>query len=194
MADHAKWQQIEALELTQVKERLKARNGWWWSLTHNVNRLESEYRQFLYLIAENQDKTVVPWSEAMDEFWHEHILDTRKYEADCLAIFGQVVHHNPHLTKGSPKQREAFRETKTMYISAFGNRAGKNKKKAADQVGCGAAFPLVFCASDTSSSHGDSCGGHGDSSGGHGGGASCGSSCGSSCGGGGCGGGCGGGG
>ena len=119
MLDPAKWQPIQALNLIPVKQRLRARKGLFWAIRHKPNRLEAEYRQFLYLIAANPGQTVVPWSEAMDDFWHEHILDTRQYEADCLALFGQFVHHNPHLTVGSKPQVRAFQETRTMYRTAL---------------------------------------------------------------------------
>ena len=189
MLDSAKWHQVLDLDLADVNRRLRRRKGWWWSRRHDVDRLESEYRQFLFLVASNPGKAVVPWTEAMDDFWHEHILDTRRYEADCQAIFGRMMHHDPHLTKGSQPQRAAFGDTKAMYRAAFGARA---KAGAADSSGCMAAFPVVFCASapaDAGHGHGHGDAGHGHADGGSSCGASCGSSCGASCGGGGCGGG-----
>ena len=55
---------------------------------------ETQYRQFLQLCLE--DTGSVP-TELADKVWHCHILDTRKYAADCEAIFGKLLHHTPHL-------------------------------------------------------------------------------------------------
>lgn len=214
-----KWDLIEALELESVKDRILKKKGFWWRWTkNNLDSVELEYRQFLYLAATNPTEIVVPWSEALDEFWHNHILDTAKYEKDCMAIFGKMFHHNPHLPVGSKEQVEGYNKTKKMYKESFGERSSSY-----DAPGCSSMFIAVFCGSDpvvhesnnshesshshssdcSHSSHSDS-GSHSSSdSGGHSDGgssssaASCGggsaSSCsgGSSCGGGG---GCGGGG
>lgn len=32
----------------------------------------------------------------IDRFWHEHILDTRRYVADCTELFGGFLHHYPY--------------------------------------------------------------------------------------------------
>jgi hypothetical protein len=170
-----KWDLIKNLDLKSVKDKLTSKRSWWKALFYDSTKVESEYRQFLYLIATNPDKCVVPWSEDLDDFWHQHILDTDKYSKDCQNIFGKFVHHNPHLPIGSDKQVKAFTETKQMYRDAFKDKA---KDKTSDSSGCGTFMPVVFCASadsshcndsshHDSSSHSDgghSCGGHGCSS------------------------------
>jgi len=211
--EEAKWDLIQALELESVKDRILKKKGFWWKLTkNNLDSVELEYRQFLYLAAVNPTEIVVPWSEALDEFWHNHILDTAKYEKDCMAIFGKMFHHNPHLPVGSKEQVEGYNNTKKMYKESFGGRSSSS-----EVPGCSSMFIAVFCGSDpvvhesnnhesnghesshshssdcSHSSHSDS-GGHSSSdSGGHSDG---GSSSAASCGGGSCGGGggCGGGG
>lgn len=201
--NNEKWDLISKLDFSTVNKKLRDRKSFWWNWRNNVDKLEAEYRQFLYLAAANPEKVVVPWSEQLDDFWHEHILDTVKYEKDCNAIFGKMFHHNPHLPKGSDEQVKAFADTKAMYKEAFSPKAKEKAKSgstSSDDPGCGGGFVAVFCSSccSHSSSDGNShsdCG-HSDSGhscGGHScGGSSCsgGSSCGgSSCGGGGCGGG-----
>jgi hypothetical protein len=212
-SENEKWDLIEALELDSVKDRILNKKSFWWRWTqNNLDSIELEYRQFLYLAATNPTEIVVPWSEALDEFWHNHILDTVKYEKDCMAIFGKMFHHNPHLPAGSKEQVEGYSKTKKMYKESFGDRSSSN-----DAVGCSSMFIAVFCGSDPvvhesnshhsetsseSSSHGHSSGcghshsdsGHSSSdSGGHSDGGSSAASCSggsaSSCGGGGCGGG-----
>lgn len=190
---------IRDLDLTTVKNKLASKKSWWWNSWNDIDKLELEYKQFLYLIAINSDKMVVPWTQDLDDLWHEHILDTQKYADDCQKIFGKFIHHNPHVPKGSSKHSTAFNDTKKMYKEAFKEKADK-KKSGSSGSGCGAGcgstnntviMPVVFCGSASSHSSGSSC------SSGTSGGSSCstsscssGSSCGSSCGGGGCGGGC----
>lgn len=157
---------IQELDLSTVKEKLKIRKGWWWNLTHDVDKTEKEYKKFLYLIAKNPNTIIVPWSDDLDDLWHEHILDTRKYEDDCNRIFGKYIHHNPHLAVGSPNQVVAFKETQKLYQSNFG---GSKEKSSSSSSDCG-YIAAISCAID--------------SGGGSDGGSSCGSSCGSGCGGG----------
>ena len=84
-----KWAQIERLNLEHVKQKWLGRKSLWRRLWCNVDCVEKEYKQFLYLIATNPGEVVVPWSEDLDDLWHEHILDTQKYAEDCQAIFGR---------------------------------------------------------------------------------------------------------
>jgi hypothetical protein len=56
----AKWDEIDALDLSSVKTKLGEQKGWWWRRRNNLDKLEVEYKQFLYLIATNHGKTVVP--------------------------------------------------------------------------------------------------------------------------------------
>jgi hypothetical protein len=85
--------------------------------------VEIAYRQFLYLNALQPNFPVVP-SKPIDEFWHYHILDTRKYEIDCLKIFGRMFHHFPYFGMRGEKDKaelnHAFIETKKLYLSEFG--------------------------------------------------------------------------
>lgn len=59
-----------------------------------TRRARRRYRRFLYLIAAIPDLSVVPTSE-VDEFWHQHILNTKLYARDCQALIGNFVHHLP---------------------------------------------------------------------------------------------------
>lgn len=175
--DH--WMKIQEIDLESVKGKLKERKGWWWGLWHSVTHLEEEYRRFLYLIAEDPKRTVVPWSQALDDFWHEHILDTRKYREDCERVFGEMIHHNPHLPKGTKEHARATLETRRAYHSSF-----------ASSPSC-SSMPFFISSSCGGGGHHGGDGGHhgscdGLSSCGSGveGGSGCG---GSGCGGGGCG-------
>lgn len=144
------WAKILAIDLVPVREKFLSRKSWWWRLWHSSEMLETEaeYRQFLYLIATNPGKTIVPWSQKLDDFWHEHILDTRKYEEDCQKIFGQFIHHNPHLPKGTVEHSKAAKETREIYRESFTNTT------VFIDAGC-SIMPIVFssCGSNCSSSH-----------------------------------------
>lgn len=163
------WDKIQALKLETVRKKLGERKGWWWRLTTDASKLEKEYRQFLYLIAQNPEKPMIPWSQNLDDFWHEHILDTQKYAQDCQAIFGKFIHHDPHLPKGSKTHNESFDATRKAYKDNFG------KSSSSDSAACSAiaVFCSSFCDSHDSHGHDSGCSGH-----------SC-NSCSSSCGGGG---------
>jgi hypothetical protein len=94
----AMWQAIDALDFERIEAKLlhghrdEVR-------VEEVRRAEIGYRQFLKLAAKYPDMPVVP-SEAVDEFWHMHILDTQRYGSDCEAIFGHMLHHDPYLGIG----------------------------------------------------------------------------------------------
>jgi hypothetical protein len=75
-----KRRRIAALHLTTVREKAMRRHGWDEATSTS---LEADYRDFLMLLAENDGLMVSPWSDDLDLFWHEHILDTRRYAADC---------------------------------------------------------------------------------------------------------------
>ncbi len=84
---------------------------------------ERTYRQFLTLHANHPGRTIVP-SELLDLVWHYHILDTRKYVADCERIFGGYLHHDPYFGIGSDESYEAnqraWRETQVLWEAEFG--------------------------------------------------------------------------
>jgi hypothetical protein len=190
-----KWYKVAALDLKSVRQKFAFKKGWWWRTRHDAKLIEREYRQFLYLIICNPGQTVVPWSHDLDDFWHQHILDTEKYAQDCNAIMGSFIHHNPNLPEGSSPHTEAFAATRVMYKTAFSDSLRKPKRTAVD-IGCGSQMQVVFCKSRTSTGHHHFGGGHhggAHHAGGHDAGAHGGHGCGAHSAGHGCGGhGCGG--
>lgn len=54
------------------------------------------YKNFLYLNKKYGANCKLPPSEEIDEFWHQHILDTKKYREDCDRIFGCYFDHYPY--------------------------------------------------------------------------------------------------
>lgn len=88
-----------------------------------LDRDEVEYRKFLALHLAHPGEEIVP-CKIVDEFWHQHILDTRAYHADCDAIFGGYLHHFPYFgMRGDADARalqDAYAHTIERYREAFG--------------------------------------------------------------------------
>ena len=66
---------------------------------------------------------IVP-SKEVDGFWHQHILDTRKYAEDCDTLFGFFLHHFPYFgmrgVQDEANLAAAFAETRRIYEATFG--------------------------------------------------------------------------
>ena len=109
--------QIQELDLTSVMARLQRETA----LSAEVlAEAETQYRQFLQLCLD--DTGSVP-TEAADKVWHYHILDTHKYAADCNAVFGEFMHHNPHdeMTQAIEKSAQ---KTRKAWAKKFGDVKG----------------------------------------------------------------------
>ena len=169
----------EELELNSVRDALIEKRGW--SL-ERAEAARTEYVRFLTLLQRKPGFTLIPWSnkegqDDLDQFWHQHILDTAKYAADCNALFGRMIHHNPHLVRGSGDETDAIEKTQRLYARTFGSKNDGGAVDAAFLSSCGACGTVdLHSSSDGGHGHGGDaghgCGGHG--CGGHG----CGSSCG----------------
>jgi hypothetical protein len=113
---------IATLDLSQVRRKLiePEPEGKGWS--EDV-ALEAErwYRRFLHIILKHPHVRPVP-NHQIDEFWHQHILDTRAYAQDCETVFGRFLHHYPYFgLNGDAAQRDAcFDETNVLYRKEFG--------------------------------------------------------------------------
>jgi hypothetical protein len=102
------WQAIDALDFSRMKAKLLHQKSAHWS-AESLEQAESGYRQFLKLAAKYPDTPAVP-SEQVDAFWHAHILDTRRYGADCERIFGYVLHHDPYVGIDGPQDEARLME------------------------------------------------------------------------------------
>ena len=96
--------------------------GHGWSLDFAF-RVSEEYRKFLVLCLEHPDEPVVP-SSFVDDFWHLHILDTKKYMDDCHQYLGYLLHHFPYFgmrgEEDARNLRQAWEKTLKLYTSMFG--------------------------------------------------------------------------
>jgi hypothetical protein len=86
---------IDGLDLEPIKVKLMDKEeGLGWSLDQ-CDEAEKWYKRFLYLCKKYPDSPLVPVGN-VDNFWHQHILDTTKYADDCDKVFGYFLHHFPY--------------------------------------------------------------------------------------------------
>jgi hypothetical protein len=114
--------EIEALDLSLVRRKLASKSdGHGWTPEH-TDRVEQAYRRFLTLLAAHPGTQIAPTRD-IDKFWHAHILDTRRYAADCERIFGEFLHHNPYLgmLDDESARDQAATALHALFASDFGD-------------------------------------------------------------------------
>jgi hypothetical protein len=96
--------------------------GYGWSREFTA-RLVAEYRILLAMKATFPELPLPP-SRVMDQFWHEHILDTQAYFRDCAHIAGDYIHHFPYFGMRSPADVErllsALATERDLYVQCVG--------------------------------------------------------------------------
>jgi hypothetical protein len=113
---------IDTIDFTMIKRKLQDKEeGQGWT-KNQCNEAESEYKRFLALKRTYPEKDIVP-HKVVDQFWHQHILDTEKYALDCELIFGRFLHHYPYFGMNGKQEAQnlldAFEETKELYKLHF---------------------------------------------------------------------------
>lgn len=83
---------IDGLDLSMIANNMILKLGW---LPSEVKEACQLYKNFLFLKFKYPNETLAP-SEDIDEFWHNHILDTQRYRQDCEKIFGRYLDHYPY--------------------------------------------------------------------------------------------------
>ncbi|BEP36504.1 hypothetical protein GmRootV59_34760 [Variovorax sp. V59] len=117
---------IEAIDLTPIKfKACRKEDGYGWSAGY-ADQMEVAYKRYLILHAKHPDLTLAP-EQDVDRFWHMHILDTRKYAADCETAFGYFLHHFPYLglrgEEDAKALQAAFLEMQRLTAEEFGEPA-----------------------------------------------------------------------
>jgi hypothetical protein len=98
---------INSLDLSSVRGKLVEKLGW---TIAKAEAVELEYKRFLYALTHKSPGVLIsPPTNDVDEFWHQHILDTRKYREDCQKIFGHYVDHTPGLSVEEQANADARR-------------------------------------------------------------------------------------
>lgn len=77
------------LDYEYLHERLREEYGWDEAHVHGAL---VEYLRFMQLLAESPKMELVASSD-VDLVWHEHLLDSKNYEADCKNLWGRFLHH-----------------------------------------------------------------------------------------------------
>jgi hypothetical protein len=112
---------ISRIDFTPHGYKLQKEYGW---SEAKINYTIQLYKEWLTLQVLYEDLSFAP-SELVDEFWHVHILDTRKYHADCMMVKGEMIHHYPYfgLTDQENKYvlEEGFSLTRKLYFHHFGH-------------------------------------------------------------------------
>ncbi|RYC66258.1 glycine-rich domain-containing protein [Spirosoma sordidisoli] len=119
------WERLGALNLDPIKIKLmNPDEDEGEPLTRDkADEIELWYKRFLFLLAKYPEKNIVP-TKSVDKFWHQHILDTRKYAHDCEKTFGYFIHHFPYFGMRGDEDMEnlkkAFSDTIELYTIEFG--------------------------------------------------------------------------
>jgi hypothetical protein len=114
---------IDTMDLSLIKfKATRQEDGYGWS-GKRADQIEAAYKRYLILHAKYPGMTLAPERD-VDRFWHLHILDTRKYAADCDEAFGHFVHHFPYLgLRGEDDAlalQAAFDAMQALYAREFG--------------------------------------------------------------------------
>ena len=121
---HPLWQRLadhpfdDPRDARPLSARLSQSTGW---RAAHTQRVLTEYRRFLYLAVRLQGR-VCP-SEAVDEAWHAHLLDSSRYFGDfCPRVLGYTLHHVPSRGGAQEGARHAsrYRATLLAYQHVFG--------------------------------------------------------------------------
>lgn len=111
---------VSQIDFSMQCRKLVEESGWTAEVCQEVEDL---YRKFLVLNIRYPEQKLCP-NGPVDEFWHAHILDTRKYATDCELLFGEMLHHYPYFGMRGPDDRadldRAFADTVDLFIRHFG--------------------------------------------------------------------------
>lgn len=123
MISNTEFKAIAEMDLDPIKVKLMHKeSGEGWTLQY-ANKIEFEYRRFLYLIKVFPHEQVAPQFD-VDIFWHYHILDTLKYAVDCETVFGYFLHHFPYVGLRGEEDEAAHKRIgarmKDLYEETFG--------------------------------------------------------------------------
>jgi hypothetical protein len=111
---------VRELDFTMLRMKLMTEKAW---TRESCDEIEDLYRRFLALNIRYPGRKICP-SGPIDDFWHAHILDTRKYEQDCQKLFGGMLHHYPYFGLRGPDDEaaldRAFADSVELFITHFG--------------------------------------------------------------------------
>jgi hypothetical protein len=113
---------VGEIDLSKINKKLQHDDPDYWT-DGKIAEAEEAYRRYLALNLLYPEKTLAV-NKVLDDYWHSHILDTRKYAEDCNHIFGKILEHYPYF--GLPGEKDegenvpAFAVTQRVWEEAFG--------------------------------------------------------------------------
>lgn len=100
---------VRRIDFSPIRMKLALNeSGTSWN-KESIEEAELMYIAYLSIVIAYKDTEIdlAPPSIA-DDFWHQHILDTRKYFADCQELFGGYLHHYPYFGLLGPDDAKAL--------------------------------------------------------------------------------------
>jgi len=115
---------IDSIDFTMIIKKMVEHQGW---LQEQAETVCCLYRNFLFLNKKyGRIYSSLPPSEDIDEFWHNHILDTKNYRKDCEIIFGSYFDHYPYFGIDGQTNfnnlESAFETMQKLHIKEFGEQ------------------------------------------------------------------------
>ena len=111
---------INQLDFTDQNATLISYHGW---NKEKVLATEAIYKEWLVLHKIYNQEIVIAPNKQLDEYWHFHILDTRKYMKDCDHVFGSYLHHYPYFGLSDAESKNdletAFQLSRDLFIKHF---------------------------------------------------------------------------
>ena len=90
-----------------------------------IEEAEKNYKRYLSVTKALNGYQLVPNGD-VDRFWHEHILDTRRYAEDCSKLFGGFLHHYPFFGMRDDADNSTWIETSTKSTNFWNNLFGEH--------------------------------------------------------------------
>lgn len=110
------------IDLSPINKALQYDNPELWT-DERAAATEANYRRLLALNILYPSETHVV-NKLIDDYWHQHILDTHKYLEDCQTLFGKFLHHDPYFGINGPedlqRNRDGFAITQQLWEETFG--------------------------------------------------------------------------
>jgi hypothetical protein len=114
---------VARIDLSPINRVLKHENPEFWTESV-ISETEMNYRRLLALFLLHPGAPIVV-NKILDDYWHQHILDTKKYAEDCDNVFGYFLHHDPYFGINGELDRrnnqEAFALTQDLWANTFGS-------------------------------------------------------------------------
>jgi hypothetical protein len=114
-------EKVNQIDLSSINKLLQYDNPAFWT-DETVADTEASYRRLLVLNLLYPSETLVV-NKILDDYWHQHILDTHKYHEDCQTIFGYFLHHDPYFgingEEDRQRNREGFASTQQLWEETF---------------------------------------------------------------------------